>query len=270
MVDRTPEDDLWMEMHYEAGQLNMYHIRSAFKRAGYGLEKLPEGHDMAEPPYSERYEEIVERLVELVGGGSANDWDRFILASHRRQVGPVPSGVQVVEQQKLIPETIADMYVSDPTEIARPKPELHPDGVLFWTNADGWEECDIDPVPSYAHKGDAGLDLACVDGVTLKKGDVEDIPLGVSIQPPPGMWYLLHGRSSAINRGLHVFTGIIDFGYRGPLFARVMALKDTEVEVGDRLVQAVLFPLTRAGEVAYAEELADHTRGVNGFGSTGV
>ena len=273
---RTNEDELWMEMHYAAGQLNMYHIRGAFTQAGYRLLPLPPDVTLTDVPVQHRLEEIIDRLVGMVGGSGQDDWDRFVLACFQKGVGPVDNPeVPTTEQKSLWP--VGDMaraYNTTPEEILLPKPEAHPDGVLFWSNAgdpddSGWDRLAIKP-PAYAHEGDAGLDLACIEGAVLEKGEVADIPLGVSLQPPPGTWYLLHGRSSAINKGLHVFTGVIDFGYRGPLFARVMALEHTDVVVGDRLVQAVLFPLTRAERVVYAAKLADHVRGEDGFGSTGT
>ncbi len=41
-------------------------------------------------------------------------------------------------------------------------------------------------IPSYAYKGDAGLDLYVAESVTLKKDERKSIPLGIAIEIPEG------------------------------------------------------------------------------------
>ena len=123
-----------------------------------------------------------------------------------------------------------------------------------------------------AHPGDAGLDLYCSEDVTVYPGQFVDIPLGVSVELPEGWWGMLTGRSSTLRkRGLMVNQGVIDQGYRGPLFAGVWNLtgKPVEVHRGERLVQLILVPIWR-GSALEVMVLNDSVRGVRGFGSSGV
>lgn len=133
---------------------------------------------------------------------------------------------------------------------------LHPDAV----------------VPQYAFAGDAGADLVVVEGGTLNPGEARDFPIGLAAEPPLGYWMLIHGRSSTLRkRNLYVNPGIIDGGYRGPLF--VYARNDYDepvvVEPGDRLAQMILLPFVQPVMVVVGE-LSPSDRGAAGFGSTGL
>lgn len=122
-----------------------------------------------------------------------------------------------------------------------------------------------------AHPGDAGLDLFCSESATIEPGRFVDIPLGISVEIPGGYWAMLAGRSSTLRkRGLLVNQGIIDQGYRGPLFAGVWNLTDEPVEVprGDRVAQLILIPLWTGNPVSVLH-LAESSRGMSGFGSSG-
>lgn len=125
---------------------------------------------------------------------------------------------------------------------------------------------------SRVHEGDAGLDLYCTtEGVVVPPSGLVDIPLGVSVEIPEGYWAMLTGRSSTLRkRGLLVNQGVIDQGYRGPLFAGVFNLTNTQVlvERGERLAQLILVPLWMGGTLA-VQELRDSDRGTKGFGSSG-
>jgi dUTP pyrophosphatase len=106
----------------------------------------------------------------------------------------------------------------------------------------------------------------------IAPGEFVDLPLGVAIQLPPATWAMLTGRSSTLRkRGLLVAQGIIDHGYRGPLFVEVWNLTDHDVlvEAGAKLAQLIVLPAW-SGEVALVAELDDHPRGHRGFGSSGA
>lgn len=123
-----------------------------------------------------------------------------------------------------------------------------------------------------AHVGDAGLDLYCSEDVTILPGRFEDIPVGVSVELPGGFWGLLTGRSSTLRkRGLMVAQGVIDQGYRGPLFTGVWNLTAEPVRVsrGERLAQLILVPLWEGG-VESVLFLSGSSRGSAGFGSSGL
>lgn len=127
-------------------------------------------------------------------------------------------------------------------------------------------------VPTRGYPGDAGLDLYCAENRTIDPGKWVDVDLGIQIALPHGTWALLTGRSSTLRRrGLLVNQGIIDNGYRGPLFANMVNMTDepVEIRVGERLVQLVILPVW-AGQAVACTELPWASRGDAGFGSTGT
>lgn len=133
----------------------------------------------------------------------------------------------------------------------------------------------LDPraiLPSFAYPGDAGMDLTVIEPVTLKPGAAADVPTGLAVELPLGFWGRITGRSSTLRkRGLLVNEGVIDQGYRGPLFVYVKNLNGRTAEVlpGDRLAQLIVAPLVRP-EVVETEALGESVRGDNGFGSSGL
>lgn len=125
--------------------------------------------------------------------------------------------------------------------------------------------------PSKAHADDAGWDLYVSEHTVIPAGSFVDVPSGIACEPPEGTWVMLTGRSSTLRkRGLLVNQGVIDYGYRGELFAGVwnMSRQDVIVEVGERLAQLICVGMP--GETSKrAVELAAHDRGLAGFGSSG-
>ncbi len=134
----------------------------------------------------------------------------------------------------------------------------------------------LDPrasLPSYAHPGDAGLDLAALDPVRLGPGDRVAVPTGLAIAVPEGWVGLVHPRSGLARRhGLTVANapGTIDAGYRGEVQVLLINLGEDVVEVaaGDRIAQLLLQQGGHA-RIIEAEDLDQTVRGVGGFGSTG-
>lgn len=128
-------------------------------------------------------------------------------------------------------------------------------------------------LPTRGHADDAGLDLYVSETMVVPPGKAVDVPCGVAVELPPWSWGLLTGRSSARRtHGLLVHTGIIDAGYRGPLFALAENTTDepVKVEEGTRIAQLIVMPNTTMDLVPVeAAELNPSERGTNGFGSTG-
>jgi dUTP pyrophosphatase len=130
------------------------------------------------------------------------------------------------------------------------------------------------PLPSYAHPGDAGLDLYARTDVTLAPGERAMVPTGVAIALPAGYAAFVHPRSGlAARHGVGVVNGpgTIDAGYRGEIQVILINL-DPGAEVtlrrGDRIAQLVVqqVPQVRLVEVA---QLPGSARDTGGFGSTG-
>ena len=122
------------------------------------------------------------------------------------------------------------------------------------------------------HPGDVGYDLFVLGDHLLLPGEGKDIPSGIAMQAPPGVWIRIAPRSSTRRkRGLLVNDGVIDNGYRGELFSYVTNTNDEPVLVkhGDRLAQLILHPVIVFPAVE-ADELDESSRGTGGFGSTGL
>jgi dUTP pyrophosphatase len=127
-------------------------------------------------------------------------------------------------------------------------------------------------LPSRGYPGDAGLDLYVSEDTAIPAYAFVDVPCGVRIDIPEGMWAMITGRSSTLRkRGLLVSTGVIDQGWTGPLFAGVQNLLGDEdfVRAGDRLAQLILLPAPAAGFVPTWGTVPAKARGESGFGSTG-
>ena len=127
------------------------------------------------------------------------------------------------------------------------------------------------PAPTYAHPGDAGLDLyaACDALVT---GDTVLIPTGVAVAVPDGYVGLVCPRSGLSEYGVTVANapGVVDSGYRGELMVRLTTTSATPYRVhrGDRIAQLLVVPVARP-TITIVKTLDDTERGTNGFGSTG-
>ncbi len=131
------------------------------------------------------------------------------------------------------------------------------------------------PVPSYAHDGDAGMDLHAAEGVTLEPGQRHTVRCGIRIAVPYGWVGLIHPRSGLSSKhGITVINtpGTIDAGYRGEIHVPLVNLSDASfrVERGARIAQLLLQEVGLA-QVVEVEDFtdADTTRGTGGFGSTG-
>lgn len=129
------------------------------------------------------------------------------------------------------------------------------------------------PLPNYQTKGAAGFDLSSRSRVRILPHKVAYAPLNIALKPPKGHFLLLAARSSLHKRGLMLANGVGigdgDFlGEHDEYAAALYNFTDTPVTIerGDRIVQGLFIPVTRAmfREVKHMKE---KTRG--GFGSTG-
>jgi dUTP pyrophosphatase len=129
------------------------------------------------------------------------------------------------------------------------------------------------PLPSYAHPGDAGLDLAAASDVELAPGARTAVPTGIAVAIPAGWVGLVHPRSGLARRhGVTVTNapGTIDAGYRGEVQVLLVNLGEEPVVLrrGDRIAQLLLQRVGTA-RVVEVDELDATSRGAGGFGSTG-
>lgn len=130
------------------------------------------------------------------------------------------------------------------------------------------------PLPSYAHPGDAGLDLCARTQVMLGPGERAMVPTGVAIALPAGYGAFVHPRSGlAAKHGIGVVNGpgTIDAGFRGEIQVILINLDPREpvtLQRGDRIAQLVIqeIPTVTLVEVSH---LPGSARDTGGFGSTG-
>jgi dUTP pyrophosphatase len=131
------------------------------------------------------------------------------------------------------------------------------------------------PLPSYAHEGDAGLDLFSAVDVTLHPFERVLIPTGVVVSIPEGYAGFVQPRSGlALRSGLGLVNapGLIDSHYRGEIKVIAINLDATTpitVTRGQRIAQLVVQPVVRCAPVE-VERLDVTVRGEGGFGSTGA
>lgn len=129
-------------------------------------------------------------------------------------------------------------------------------------------------LPSRAHAGDAGLELAASEDALLAPGGRVAVATGWAVAIPEGMAGLVVPRSgNALRHGLTVAnaTGLIDSGYRGELKVILVNLGDEPfaITAGDRIAQLVITPVALGAAVEVDALPESDGRGEGGFGSTG-
>jgi len=128
-------------------------------------------------------------------------------------------------------------------------------------------------LPRQAYEGDAGVDLAACEPLTLRPGERGSVSTGIAVEIPDGYAGFVQPRSGlAARHGIAVLNspGLIDSGYRGEI--RVVLLntdqkEDFEVIPGMRIAQLVVAPVA-AVRIVEVDELAVSERGSRGFGSS--
>src|SRR5262249_35987474 len=137
---------------------------------------------------------------------------------------------------------------------------------------------------TYAHDGDAGLDLYW-DGIMKFGRDGEEVgPLnlcqfeskcsrlfsaGIAVSIPDGYEGSIRGRSGMASRGLRIITGTIDAGFTGRIWILADALYNVLLKRGERIAQLVVSPVARC-RVVEVDALGESERGESGWGSSGT
>lgn len=129
-------------------------------------------------------------------------------------------------------------------------------------------------LPSYAHEGDAGMDLSSVEEVTVPPHGRALVATGLAIELPLGTEAQVRPRSGmAAKYGITVLNapGTIDAGYRGEIKVILLNTDAAEfrVEPGMRIAQLVVAPVAQV-QVSWTEQLGESDRGTRGFGSSGI
>ena len=130
------------------------------------------------------------------------------------------------------------------------------------------------PLPTYAHPGDAGLDLRSrIDAVVPAGGGRLLVPTGISIAIPEGFAGFVLPRSGiALSHGVGLANapGLIDSAYRGEIKVVLLNTDPHEpfvVRRGERIAQLVV---QRVEQVTWVQVAAfDGADRGGGFGHTG-
>lgn len=131
------------------------------------------------------------------------------------------------------------------------------------------------PLPTYAHSGDAGLDLYAAESRTLAPFERALISTGIAIALPENYAGFVQPRSGlALKRGLTFVNtpGLIDCHYRGEIKLIAINLDPVQplaIERGEKVAQLVIQRVETA-HITEVEGLDTTERGHGGFGSTGV
>ena len=135
------------------------------------------------------------------------------------------------------------------------------------------EKCREDAkLPSYAHDGDAGMDLYAAEDVIIEPGRTALVPVGIKLAIPYGYEVQIRPRSGlTLNDGIVAQLGTIDGDFTGSMGIILINFGEKEfcINNGDRLAQLVISPVVQ-GNFNQVEQLKETERGEQGFGHTGV
>lgn len=153
-------------------------------------------------------------------------------------------------------------------------------------------------IPSYAHEGDAGMDICAIEDTTLPLHIPTLVHTGIAAEIPDGYEIQVRPRSGLACKGVTVYNapGTVDSKYRGEICVILMYINSEleedirnqtdiwgnmvmvsvgkrlkqyyEIKAGDKIAQLVLSPVTFANPVE-VQSLSTTERGADGFGSTG-
>jgi dUTP pyrophosphatase len=134
--------------------------------------------------------------------------------------------------------------------------KLHPDAKL----------------PTYAHPGDAGMDLYTIEDFTIAPHEHCVVATGLAIVIPDGYAALVWDKSGVANkRHLKTVGGVFDAEYRGEYLIGLYNFgnEPQSFRVGDKITQ-LLIQRVEHPVLIEVEELDNTVRGEGRFGSTGV
>ena len=126
-------------------------------------------------------------------------------------------------------------------------------------------------IPTYAKKGDAGMDLTATSKTYDERGNVV-YGTGIAVEIPNGYVGFVFPRSSICKTDLLLTNsvGVIDSGYRVEIMAKFsyVHMHNKKYEIGDRIAQLIIMPYPII-EFVESEELSETERGDGGYGSSG-
>ena len=144
-------------------------------------------------------------------------------------------------------------------------------------------------MPTKANHNDAGFDVYATEDITLYPGQVKKSPLNIKLQLPEGYWARIETKSGLGSKGMMVWAGVIDEGYRGipHVIMSNIKLKSNEMSdiidepyentdpiiilKGEKIAQITMNPHDNFFTMVEVTEVSENTeRGTGGFGSSGT
>lgn len=126
-------------------------------------------------------------------------------------------------------------------------------------------------LPTHGHAGDAGMDFYAIEDVIFPPGGQMRVHTGVAVEiPEKHVGFIWDKSSISFNKGLKVFGGVIDAGYRGELIMSLVNISDKEViiEKGHKIAQMIIQKFEHC-DIQEVAELSTTARGSGREGSTG-
>lgn len=127
-------------------------------------------------------------------------------------------------------------------------------------------------IPTYAHPGDAGMDIYSIEEKTLKPQERHLFQTGLAMQLTPGFAFIIKDKSGlALKKGLTTLGGVIEHTYRGEIGIILLNTSNQEIKIEKqtKIAQALIIPITTP-KITQTTNLQQTTRGTKGFGSTGI
>lgn len=132
----------------------------------------------------------------------------------------------------------------------------------------------LDPravLPTRGSVMSAGLDIYCLEDLTIGPKQRSLARTGLAVAIPPGHYGRLAPRSGlATESGLDVLAGVIDADYRGEIGCLLFNSGDelihlpAQSKICQLIIEKIIMPTA-----VWSDDLSDTTRGSGGFGSTG-
>ncbi len=125
--------------------------------------------------------------------------------------------------------------------------------------------------PNYAHSFDAGMDLFCLENISISPNERVQVNTGIAMEIPEGFVGLIWDKSGISHKGgLKTLGGVVDSEYRGEIKIGIINLSQEvyNFEAGQKVAQMLIQKVEQV-ELMESEELSDTVRGEGAFGSTG-
>lgn len=132
----------------------------------------------------------------------------------------------------------------------------------------------LDPratLPTRGSSQSAGLDLFCIEDVSIEPTGRALVATGLAVAIPEGYYGRVAPRSGlASKQGLDVLAGVIDADYRGEILCLLHNTGDKTIHLAARskicqlIIEKIITPTA-----VWADDISETDRGSGGFGSTG-